>query len=280
MKDYPPIPHVEDAADLSGHVWLVEKIDGALLRFQLQESGLLRFGTDDGVYDDPDAVPLPYQHAVQHVRDNLDRDALRRAVDDVTDIVFFGEATHHHTIPYDWDRIPSFLGFDIWSVSAGRFRPPDVTEKIFEQLGLQPVNVFERERRMRDFDPDSYEIPDSAWYDGPADGVIIRSKQGQRAQLHSSAVQPAAETTDEATAAELAERYATTERFERLADTLSAGGQPVTAGTLADRAVTDIVREQYSRLYLGPETFETKQFRSTVATLTRAFLDDWPDDAW
>ncbi|WP_232745062.1 hypothetical protein [Halorubrum aethiopicum] len=65
-------------------------------------------------------------------------------------------ATHRRAIEYDWERLPSFLGHDVWSETAGSFRPPDAAEAIFERLGLDPVNAVERERRARDFDPESY----------------------------------------------------------------------------------------------------------------------------
>jgi len=174
MKSYPTIPRVANAPEelFEGHLWLLEKVDGAQLRFQLQGSGLIRFGTRERVFDDPTELPLAYQHAVRHVRERLDRDALRQAVDDVTGVTFFGVSTHRHTVEYDWERLPPFLGIDVHT--SEQFLPPDRAEGIFERLGLEPVNAVEREVRGRDFDPNSYEIPPSAWYDGPAAGVVIR----------------------------------------------------------------------------------------------------------
>jgi len=186
MKQFPSIPRIEAAPDdllSEGHLWLLEKVDGANFRFELQASGLLRFGDRSRVYDDPDDVPGPYQHAVRHIQTNLNREALRNAVDDVETITFFGEAMHHHTIEYDWERTPSFLGFDVWSDETGRFLPPDRIEQIFERLGLQTVPVIERERPAKYFDPTSYEIPNSQFYDGPAEGVVLRNKRDQRAKV-------------------------------------------------------------------------------------------------
>ncbi|MBX0325412.1 RNA ligase family protein [Halomicroarcula sp. F13] len=278
MKQYPSIPHAENApAGLfeSGHLWLLEKVDGALLRFQLQDSGLVRFGDRDRVYDDPDTVPDPYQHAVRHVREHLDREALRTAVDDVEDVVFFGEATHRHTIAYDWAQTPSFLGFDVWSDSREAFRPPDAAEQIFDRLGLQPVNAFEREQQAQYFDPDSYTFPESAWYDGPPEGVVIRNKRGQRAILPNPDVREAdGPDPVDAPESELAERYATTRRFERVVDELEASSRPVTFDALYDRVLKTIVREAYGRLYHARSDVDMGDFRSEVAALTRAFLDD------
>lgn len=278
MKKFPSIPRVANAPDglfEDGHLWVLEKVDGANFRFQLQESGLIHFGDRSTVYTDPAAVPEPYQHAVRHVQDTLDRDALRDAVDDVTDIVFFGEAMHHHTIDYDWGRTPSFLGFDVWSDDTDDFLDPGVAAQIFDRLNLHSVNAIERELPARDFDPDRFEIPQSAWYDGPAEGVIIRNKRGQRTKLLHPEFQEVDETVPvDASAADLAAKFATDHRFEKIAAKLEDNKQSVTFETLYDRVCEDIIREEHKQLYHGESTVEMDTFRSEVAALTRAFLAD------
>jgi len=281
MKQFPSIPRVANAPEGlldEGHLWLLEKVDGANFRFQLRPSGLLRFGDRSRVYDDPDTVPDPYQHAVRHVRDCLDREALRRAVDDVESLVFFGEAMHHHAVDYDWDRTPSFLGFDVWSAEKGAFYPPETVQQVFERLGLEPVNAVQRELPARDFDPDSYTVPRSAWYDGPAEGVVVRNKRGQRAKLLHSDFREVDETIPvDAAADELARKYATPRRFEKLAGKLDDRGQPVTFERLFERVVEDVVREEHKQLHHGDEPVDMGAFRSGVAALTRAYLDDRDD---
>lgn len=279
MKQFPSIPRVANAPDglfEEGHLWILEKVDGATVRFQLRESGLLRFGDRNAVYDDPAAVPDPYQHAVRHVRDRLDRAALREAVDDVESVVFFGEATHHHTIDYDWNRTPSFLGFDVWSADRGEFRPPDAVYGIFEHLNLRPVTAVERELPARDFDPERYTVPGSAWYDGPAEGVIVRNKRGGRAKLLHPDFREVDETVPvDAPAEQLATRYATERRFEKLATRLENRGEPVTFDALFDRVLEDVVREEHKQLYHGTDSVDVDRFRSAVVRLTREFVDDW-----
>ena len=278
MKAFPSIPRVANAPDglFEGHLWILEKVDGANVRFQLRESGRIRFGDRNRVYQDGAAVPGPYQHAVRHVRTHLDREALRAAVDDVEDVVFFAEAMHRHTIEYDWDRTPSVLGFDIWSADDDAFRPPGAVNRIFERLGLQPVNAVERELSARDFDPDSYTIPESAWYDGPAEGVVVRNKRGQRAKLLHPKFQEVEDTIPvDASAEELAAKYATERRFEKLVGTFADRGQAVSFDALYDRVIEDILREEHKRLYHGSQEIDLSTFRSEVAARTQAFLDDY-----
>jgi hypothetical protein len=279
MKAFPSIPRASNAPKSlfeAGHLWVLEKVDGANLRFQLQESGLIHFGDRSRVYEDPAGVPDPYQHAVRHVRDRLDRTALRAAVDDVEQFVFFGEAMHFHSIEYDWERTPSFLGFDVWSAERGEFLTPGAVASIFERLNLAPVPAIERELPARDFDPSSFTVPESAFYDGPAEGVVVRNKRGQRAKLRHPDCREVDETIPvDAPAEELAARYATEHRFEKLATKLRDSGEAVTVDTLYDRVLEDIVREEHKRLYHGTEPVDMEQFRSKIAALTRSFLEEW-----
>jgi hypothetical protein len=277
MKGYPSIPRVDDAPGQlfeGGHLWVLEKIDGGLLRVRLRPSGLVQFGDRTRTYEDPDAVPLPYRHAVRHVRENLDRDALRNAVSEVEEVVFFGVATRQQAIDYDWDRLPSFLGFDVWSASAEAFRPPDVTEQIFDRLGLQPVNAIQRELRARDFDPDSYAIPQSAWYDGPAQGVVIRNKRGERAKL----LHPDAGESDRLRRAklspeELAAEHATRGRLEKIQTELRRNDQPVTVETLLERTIEEIARREHARFDDDGDAVDVGAVRSAIVPSIREFLD-------
>lgn len=79
MRSFPHLPDVRDsqAPDdlLTGHLWLLELIDGTGLRFRMDESGLLRFGDPETTYADPETVPIALRPAVRHVRDRFDREA-------------------------------------------------------------------------------------------------------------------------------------------------------------------------------------------------------------
>ena len=277
MKEFPSIPRAADAPrELfdRGHLWIQEKVDGANFRFQLRSSGEIVFGDRSRVYRDGE-LPEPYRHAVRHVRERLDRGALREAVTDPEGIVFFGEAMHGHAIEYDWDRTPSFLGFDVWSAEKDGFLPPDAVEKIYRRLDLHPVNAVQKEVRAVDFAPGSYEIPASNWYDGPAEGVVVRNKTGLRAKLLHPDFREVDDTVPlDASAEELAHRYATDRRFEKLASKLRDREHQVTFDALYDRVVEDVVREEHKRLFHGDSDFDFKAFRSEVAALTNRYLDE------
>ena len=306
MRSFPPRPDIGDSHTsgdphtpddlLKGHLWLLELIDGTGLRFQMDDSGLVRFGDADRVYEPSETVPLPLRSAVRHVRDRFNREALRNSVEDPSGVVFFGVATHYRSIDYDWDRLPPFLGTEVWVESSGSaessessggksgaFRPPDAVAAIFDGVGLAAVNAVEREVNARDFDPDAYSVPESAWYDGPAAGVVVRNKRGGRGilvgrSLDEEESRGEADIDDEGPTA-LAERYVTENRLERVADAIERRGEPVRVDTLADRIVEAIARE--TPIQFGGTSgtsVDANRFRTAVVERARIFLDERADE--
>jgi hypothetical protein len=271
MKQYPELSPLSEAPEVyeEGHLWLQELVDGGQLRFRLTE-GVLEFGDSRETYD-PGNEPLAYGHAVRHVRGRFDRGALQAAAAEPGDYVFFAEATRLESVDYDWDRIPPVLGFDVWDGAAGTFLPVDEAEQAFDRLGLAPVNSFRKELPARDFQPDRYELPDSNWYDGPAVGVVVRNRDGQRAVLRNPAAGTASRPVEgEATA--LAERFVTERQVERAIDALEASGQGVTTGRTIEYVLEQVVREQYGRLF-GDDPVDARALRSAVATRVSRLLE-------
>lgn len=276
MHPYPSTPRLADASpDLfeSGHLWLLEHVVGDPLRFRLQPSGRIQFGDRTRVFD-ADGVPTTYEHAVSHVRERLDRERLRRAVDDPSAVLFSGVAMHAAGVDYEWERTPSFLGVDVWSGDREQYRPPDAAAQIFEQLGLHPVNAVEKERNARDFDPESYTMPESAWYDGPAAGVVVRNKRGGRALLKNPSVDTTREITPlDGSPDEVAAAVAPTALFDRLAARLDAEGRPVTFQSLYDLTRETVLRGNHERLTHSQSSVDLSEFRGALTARTRAYLD-------
>ncbi|MFB6184137.1 MAG: hypothetical protein ABEI96_06235 [Haloarculaceae archaeon] len=272
MQAPPETPPVADVPELrdGGHLWILELIDGAPLRFQLQSTGAIRFGDGERAFD-ADEIPLSYRHAVRHVRERLDRDALRGAVDDVEEVTFFAEATHRHVVDYDWDAIPPILGFDVYDADRGSFLPPDAAEGVFRRLGLDPANAVAKEVRADAFDPDTYDVPDSKWYDGPAAGVVVRDKIGHRGTIVHPAFRDRSLPETDLDAAELAARYVTDDCLDALAATLA---DRLSFDALYERALERAVREIHPFLFSDSSTVDRRAFRSAISARVRTYLDD------
>ncbi len=273
MKAYPPVPHVEDAPPgllESGHLWLQELVDGGQLRFQLRESGVLRFADSRRPFGDE--IPPPYRHAVRHVRESLDREALRTAVDDVETVTFVAVSTHRRAVPYDLARTPSVLGLDVWDEDRGEFLPPDATERAFDRLGLATVNTFRREVRAADFDPSPAAIPDSAWYDGPAAGLVVRNKTGDVATLPNPAVDREPSFAPlEGDADAVADRLVTDALLQRVVDRLPPDREP-TYDAVFDRVEDALLRAHHGRLAHRGIDLDRGAFSAAVGRRVREWL--------
>ncbi len=248
MHRYPERPRASNAPDGlfdRGHLWLFEAIDGAPLRFQLTDTGAIRFGDATTTFD-PEAVPIPYRYAVQEIRGQIDRDALFEAVPALDAVTFFGVAPQRRSIPYEFDRIPGFFGSDIRVTDRGLL-PPDITTKIYHELGLTTLEPIEKEVRAVDFDPDRHSVPPSTWYDGPAYGTIARNKTGESAFIPAddAPVSEAEVAPDDATATAEAfvSSIAVETRCERATTDLNRAGTAVSVDSLFDRVIAAIGRE-------------------------------------
>jgi hypothetical protein len=266
MKSHPSPPQLEDAPEglLSrGHLWLREHVVGPRVRFTMESSGLLIFGDRERVFDD---IPPKYEHAVRHIRDEFDRDAFHSAVENPSAYDFFGVAPCHVGVDYDWDRLPSFLGLAIWSESNEQFVPSDRADKVFARLNLTPVNTFQKEVNVRDFSPEQFEMPDSAWYDGPAAGVRIENRSGGNALLTEPTVgeQPTDQLAHDEPPA-VASELVTDTRVNRAVEAVEAAGNTVTTGEVQTRVFEMIVREEYVRLDQSGVDVET--LRSAVGSV-------------
>lgn len=210
MQTHPPLPSIDTAPDtlLDGHLWIEELIDGLTFRFRMRESGLFEFGDTEREFD-TDRVPLAYRHAVRAVRNQFDRDQFRRALDSVESVTFLAVAVGGGGTPYDWARTPSVLGTDVWNGTTERYLPLDSSRQVFKQVGIEPVNTIDREVRGRDFDTRAYSVPTSDWYDGPAFGVVLRDKTGNRAAIRPDKSLPVTDQPTEVDeiATQLSERW-------------------------------------------------------------------------
>lgn len=279
MKGFPETPTAAESSDLfaGGHLWLHELIDGDPFRFAVRADGRLQFGTAVRTFGDD--VPPAFEHAARHVRERFDRAALREAVGDVESVVFFGRATHRRGVDYDWATMPNVVGVDVWSGAAGEYLRPDRVEKIYDRLGLTPLSVVAAEVRAVDFDPDAYEFPRSAWYDGPVAGVLVRDKTGNRCVVENPDVgadgtgsDAAGDDPGAADAAAFARRHATDDLFDAVAGELRAAGRPVTFEALYERSVERLVRAFHDRLFGGD--LDARAVRSAVADRAGAYLAD------
>ena len=304
MNKYPKIKrlgHRDNDGILDGDEILVqEKMDGANFRFTLQrnieeeyhdDDRDLVFGSRNVVYKNEKDVDSNFRHAIEYVRENIDLDALRHYDDSWGPLTFYGEAMHSHTLDYDWDNTPSFLGFDMWAGTFEEFAPHNITSMTFNSIGLETVPTL-YEGYPEDFDATS--VPDSEYRDGVAEGFVIKNHTTeQRAKVRSEEFKemhagPSGNTSEEYEPEDgvvLAHKFTTDARVFKMIHKMENEGYDVEMGMMEDlwrRVFDDVIEEEYDTIFLGNHTLDTQQFRSEVASRCARALDTYlsrPDDS-
>lgn len=264
MEPLPPLPAASEVPDLfeSGHLWVQELVVGVPVRFQLDETGRLAVRAGDReIAGDP---PPSLAHAVRYLAERLDREALLEVADDPASVTFAGVATRYEGVDYDFARLPGVVGTDVHSASRGRWLPPDVVERTFDRLGLDPVATVAQEVRASDFDPAGYELPDSTYMDGPAAGVVVRNKAGGRAAIRHEGVASTGSNgiSGRADPAELAAAVVTPARLERAR---RVAGAEAGFDAVFERVLELVRREEHGRL----PAVDERAFRSAVVERVR-----------
>ena len=120
--------------DPSDFVVIQEKVDGSNFRFWL-EDGEIRFGSRRVDYIDEKNYE-EWARAIEYIKSKVNPEDLRE------DFVYVGEFIRPHTVQYDFDSAPPFVGFDILNRWTGDVVHYLVSYAEFDSLGLPFVNTY------------------------------------------------------------------------------------------------------------------------------------------
>lgn len=271
-----PLGHPEtEALTEPGKVHVLEKMDGANFRFG-RVGDRLHFGSRNHVYEDPENIPKAFRHAVEFVYDRVgDINALREGV------TYFGEAMHEHTLEYEWDEVPSVLGFAVYDHEAGEFKNWPTAHNEFIAIGIPTVPHVDTIDADQ-LDPE-YEIPESEYRAGPAEGVVFWHFNTSRAKLRSEEFKekhdaPTSSPEDYDGHAKLVAKYCTETRIDkRIDDLLDQGhglGRELMGKGLPQAVSRDILEEEAHEIVGLNETVDLKDYRSLVAKRCLARIDE------
>lgn len=301
FKKFPKIKRIGDDENSgileAGRLVIQEKMDGANFRFTYEpEDDRLVFGSRNVEYWNEKDIDKNFIHAVEFVRKQIDIEVLRH-IDESNSMTFFGEAMHPHTLDYEWDDVPSFLGFAIWNGAAEQFEPWNTVEKMFGSLSLPTVPV--RYQGGADRMPEAYEFPepeitDSEYRDGVPEGIVIWNQEtGQTAKYrteqfkerHGSQSVSSPDDYEPDDSVVLARQYTTEARVLKMIHKYRDRGRSIEMGIMEDLwrdIFDDIIEEEYDEIFLGNHLIDTKDFRSEVASITADVLQRYlsrPDNS-
>ena len=148
-------------------VYIEEKLDGANFRvWRDDKTGKLQFGSrkvDFLPEDDENAGYSNFIEAVEYIK-SLNTEVF------VKGVLYFFEYMKKHTINYDWEHTPKAVLLDALVIDTNMYVDSSMIETIANNLGCDRANVI-FEGKYKDFDG---KIPKSVYYDGPAEGYVIK----------------------------------------------------------------------------------------------------------
>jgi len=123
---------------------LQEKIDGANFRFIIR-NGKIIFGSrnqqltsDEGVDSN---VEKSFARCIEYVRERVNAQT-PEYLKAMEQFIFYGESCHSHSLSYDWEKIPPFLGFDMFDLKDNVYLHYSVAGNIFHEMNLPFVPII------------------------------------------------------------------------------------------------------------------------------------------
>lgn len=160
-------------------IYIQEKVDGANFRFYINHSGDIIFGsrgqqlTSDKGEDTN--MQKNFMRCVNHVREKLkDKD-----LEKYKGYICYGECMTKHTIGYDWDTTPPFLGFDVATTGIEGFVNPEDMFTFYNSLGLDVVPLIKVVKASDIKEVTDEMIPKSKFYGGQAEGIVFKNHTKQ-----------------------------------------------------------------------------------------------------
>jgi len=269
--------------DPNDMIVIQEKIDGGNFRFMIHNGNII-FGSrtqqltgDDGTDTN---IAKGFTRCVNYVRERLsDKD-----LSVLEGYIFYGECCIKHTINYDWDKIPPFLGFDIYSLTLDKFYNYEQTKMLYEALTLPMVPLIkivlagEITTITDDMVPKSVYALESN-KDTQAEGIVFKnySKQIMGKYVRNAFKERNAEAFggnpkynkagmfDDA---DIVFKYCTNPRIDKTIFKLVDEGHSLDmtmTGTLIKRVIKDIYEEEWSDILNSNYKIDLKNVRTLIA---------------
>lgn len=160
-------------------IHIQEKVDGANFRFYINNDGIIIFGSRTQQLNSNEGedtnMQKNFMRCVNHIRGCLGDKNLEQ----YKGLIFYGECMVKHTIGYDWENTPPFLGFDIFDTLSDKFVSVEGMYGTYHNLGLVAVPLIKSilASEIKEFTDE--DVPKSKFYGGQAEGVVFKNSEKQ-----------------------------------------------------------------------------------------------------
>lgn len=305
MIKYPKIKYpnnkASDGVFETGYITIQEKLDGGNFRFthernldeeyQTSQRNIV-FGSRNVIYKNMRderkqfAGPMDFIRETVNPRDILDLERRHGGA-----MTFFGEAMTPHTLEYDRENTPLFIGFDVYHEDDERFLSRQEIERSYDILGLPTTPVIDvvSAANWSDY---SVEVTDSAFGDVEAEGLVFKNYETQtfskfvREDFKEKAKKTFGKSKKQQTtdAERLSYQYITNARIKKQAHKMVDEGEydslkmemmgpTENSPGLPERVIRDMAEEEAANVLMN-ENWEVdiSDFRSTTSSRCAAVL--------
>ena len=183
MKKYDKIyiiGHKENEDILSNpddDIVIEEKIDGGNFRFMIKDGNII-FGSRTQEISESYINAKNFLRCMKYIREKLTGKDLKL----LEGRVFFGENCVRHTMAYNWEEMPPFLGFDIYCLKNEKYLAEKKT--FYIALGLPTVPLIKcckasEAKKFREEDIPKTKYPSPSAEDQLAEGVVFKNYKKQ-----------------------------------------------------------------------------------------------------
>ena len=164
----------ENKGILDGFVGIEEKFDGANFRVLITKKDIKHIIYGSRHRELEEEGEKAFTRCILYLKEKLNKHGVE--IDCILEkygsIILFGECVVRHTIGYDFERLPPFIGFDVYEFNTKTFIDREDKVRLFENLGLEPIKqVFSGKVTNKT----NLEVPKSEYYNGLAEGIVIKN---------------------------------------------------------------------------------------------------------
>lgn len=217
-----------NAADFAeGQNVLQEKVDGANFRFAREEilapeyqttDRDLVFGSRRQIYKNRADESNAFADAINAVRSTVSAADIK-AIEDTYNaegaFIFFGEAMCPHTLEYNFETAPAFIGFSVYDTGRDEYLPVNTAANIYQGAGFTVPQQNTVTVGLDELD-ETY-IPESEYGPVEAEGIIVTNTEtNARAKLVRDDFKEALHTAETSDEDDVISNYMTTARVVKM----------------------------------------------------------------
>ena len=163
-----------------------EKFDGCNLRYTFLDTNII-FGSrtqqlTSDIGEDTN-VAKNFRRCLDYIREKVSK-LSQEYIKGMNGFIFYGECMVKHSIEYNWEVIPPFIGFDIYKIKDGVLLRWDIAQAIFHEMGFTFANIINvcKAKDIKTISEDDVPISKYPPLSNPtqkAEGIVLKNSSKQ-----------------------------------------------------------------------------------------------------